>query len=98
MIEIVWSVNIMVAILIGGVGWVLYYIFTYDQKYTSWYQMAEKDLVNFLKKIEQLNKISELIKKNPVKKKELSDCKNHEEVICLTSKWGFEIGKRWGEY
>ena len=35
MIEIVWSVNIMVAILIGGVGWVLYYIFTYDQKYTS---------------------------------------------------------------
>lgn len=35
MIEIVWSVNIMVAILIGGVSWVLYYIFTYDQKYTS---------------------------------------------------------------
>ena len=61
-------------------------------------KMAEKDLVNFLKKIEQLNKISELIKNNPVKKKELSDCKNHEEVICLTSKWGFEIGKRWGEY
>ena len=60
--------------------------------------MAEKDLVKFLKKIEQLNKISELIKNNPVKKKELSDCKNHEEVICLTSKWGFEIGKRWGEY
>ena len=60
--------------------------------------MAEKDLVNFLKKIEQLNKISELIKNNPVKKKELSDCKNHEEVIYLTSKWGFEIGKRWGEY
>jgi len=25
----------MVAILIGGVGWVLYYIFTYDQNYTS---------------------------------------------------------------
>ena len=61
-------------------------------------KMAEKDLVNFLKKIEQLNKISELIKNNPIKKKELSDCKNHEEVICLTSKWGFEIGKRWGEY
>ena len=60
--------------------------------------MAEKDLVNFLKKIEQLNKISELIEKNPIKKKELSDCKNHEEVINLTSKWGFEIGKRWGEH
>ena len=60
--------------------------------------MAERDLVNFLKKIEQLNKISELIKNNPTKKKELSDCNNHEEVIILTSKWGFEIGKRWGEY
>ena len=60
--------------------------------------MPEKDLINFLKKIEQLNKISELIEKNPIKKKELSDCQNHEDVIILTSKWGFEIGKRWGEY
>ena len=60
--------------------------------------MAEKDLINFLKKIEQLNKIKELIKNNPVKKKELSDCRNHEEVIILTEKWGFEISKRWGEY
>ena len=60
--------------------------------------MAERDLVNFLKKIDQLNRISELIKNNPTKKKELSDCNNHEEVIILTSKWGFEIGRRWGEY
>ena len=60
--------------------------------------MAERDLVNFLKKIEQLNKISELIETNPTKKKELSACNNHEDVINLTSKWGFEIGKRWGEY
>ena len=59
--------------------------------------MAEKDLINFLKKIEQLNNLSELIKKNPTKMKELSDCKDHEEVIKLTSKWGYEIGKRWGE-
>ena len=60
-------------------------------------KMAEKDLNNFLKKIEQLNKISELIKNNPAKMKELSDCRNHEEVISLTAKWGFEISKRWGE-
>ena len=59
--------------------------------------MAEKDLNNFLKKIDQLKKISELIKKNPDKKKELSECSSHEEVINLTSKWGFDIGKRWGE-
>ncbi len=61
-------------------------------------KVAEKDLNNFFKKIEQLNRISELIKKNPVKKKELSNCANHDEVILLTSKWGFEIGKSWGEY
>ena len=60
-------------------------------------KMPEKDLINFLKKIDQLNKISELIEKNPIRRKELSECTNHEEVIILTSKWGFEIGKRWGE-
>ena len=60
--------------------------------------MPEKDLINFLKKIEELNKISELIKKNPIKRNELKACKNHEEVISLTSKWGFDISKKWGEY
>ena len=60
--------------------------------------MAEKDLMNFQKKVEQLNKILEIIENNPSKKKELSDCKNHQEVINLTSKWGFKISKRWGEY
>ena len=60
--------------------------------------MAEENLINFLNKIDQLNQISELIKNNPTKWKELSNCENHEEVIRLTSKWGFQIGKRWGEY
>jgi len=32
LIEYVWSVNIMVLILLIGVGWGLYLIFTYDQK------------------------------------------------------------------
>ena len=60
--------------------------------------MAEKDLINFQKKILQLNKLIELIENNPLKKEELSACKNHEEVVSLASKWGFEINKRWGEY
>ncbi len=59
--------------------------------------MSDKDLNKFLKKIEQLNQIAALIKNNPSKKLSLSKCKNHEEVIRLTSKWGFDIGKRWGE-
>jgi len=35
MIEVVWAVNIMIGILIIGVAWVLYFIFTYDQKFSS---------------------------------------------------------------
>ena len=60
--------------------------------------MSDKDLSNFLKKIEQINQIAELIKNNPSKKLSLSKCKNHDEVIRLTTEWGFDIGKRWGEY
>ena len=60
--------------------------------------MPQKDLKKILKKIEQLNKIEDLIKRNPQKKIELSNCKSHEEVINLTKEWGFEIDKRWGEY
>ncbi len=59
--------------------------------------MSDKDLKKFLKKIEQLNLIAQLVKENPQKRRELSRCKNHEEVINLTTKWGYEIGKRWGE-
>ena len=59
--------------------------------------MSDKDLKKFLKKIEQLNLIAQLVKENPQKRRELSRCNNHEEVINLTTKWGFEIGKRWGE-
>ena len=59
--------------------------------------MSDKDLKKFLKKIEQLNLIAQLVKENLQKRRELSKCKNHEEVINLTTKWGFDIGKRWGE-
>ena len=59
--------------------------------------MSDKDLKKFLKKIEQLNLIAQLVKENPQKRRELSRCKNHEEVINLTTKWGYEIGTRWGE-
>ena len=60
--------------------------------------MSDKDLSNFLNKIEQLNQIAELINKNPSKKLSLAKCKSHDEVIKLTSEWGFNIGKRWGEF
>ena len=59
--------------------------------------MTKKDLDNFLEKISQLNQIVALINKSELKKEQLSKCKNHKEVINLTTSWGFNIGKRWGE-
>ena len=69
--------------------WVLFYII--------FLVMTKKDLEKFINKIDQLNKILLLIEKSDKKKKELSKCSNHEEVIKLTKSWGFEIDKRWGE-
>ena len=59
--------------------------------------MTKKDLDKFLDKISQLNSIVSLINESPKKKEELSRCKTHEEVIKLTTSWGFRIESRWGE-
>jgi len=60
--------------------------------------MSDKDLSNFLKKIEQLNQIAELIKNNTSKKLFLSKRKKQDAGNRLNTEWGFDIGKRWGEY
>lgn len=59
--------------------------------------MPKEDLEKFLRKIDQLNLIVELIEKDISKKNALSNCSTHEEVIELTNSWGFQISKRWGE-
>ena len=59
--------------------------------------MSEKDYERFLYKIDQLNKLVELINNSPDKYKLIINCKTHEDLIELTNQWGFEIGKRWGE-
>ena len=59
--------------------------------------MSKSDLEKFLRKIDQLNLIVELIEKDLSKKEALSRCRTHEEVINLTDSWGFKISKRWGE-
>ena len=60
--------------------------------------MTKKDYEGFLYKIDQLNKLVELINGSPEKYKIFINCKTHEEVVELASSWGFEIAKRWGEY
>ena len=59
--------------------------------------MSKKDYERFLYKIDQLNKLVFLIDRSPEKYNLLVNCKTHEEVVELANKWGFEIGKRWGE-
>ena len=60
--------------------------------------MTEKDYQGFLYKIDQLNKLVELIKNSPEKYQLFIKCQTHQEVVALAKKWGYEIGKRWGEY
>tara|TARA_Y100000589_G_scaffold71473_1_gene63941 strand:- start:734 stop:916 length:183 start_codon:yes stop_codon:yes gene_type:complete len=60
--------------------------------------MTEYDLTKFLDKVKELNLLVKYIEKYPEKRAKLSECKSHYEVIQLTSSWGFEISKRWGEY
>tara|TARA_B100000900_G_scaffold375572_1_gene357774 strand:+ start:201 stop:383 length:183 start_codon:yes stop_codon:yes gene_type:complete len=59
--------------------------------------MSKSDLEKFLRKIDQLNLIVELMEKDPSKKEALSSCSTHQEVIELTTSWGFQISARWGE-
>tara|TARA_Y100001968_G_scaffold185435_1_gene169819 strand:- start:495 stop:677 length:183 start_codon:yes stop_codon:yes gene_type:complete len=59
--------------------------------------MSKKDYERFLYKIDQLNKLVFVIDRSPEKYNLFVNCKTHEEVVELANKWGFEIGKRWGE-
>tara|TARA_B100000965_G_C19159365_1_gene569597 strand:- start:336 stop:518 length:183 start_codon:yes stop_codon:yes gene_type:complete len=59
--------------------------------------MAKKDYENFLFKIDQLNRLVEKINDSPEKYQLFIKCKTHKEVVEIAKKWGFEIGKRWGE-
>ena len=59
--------------------------------------MSKKDYERFIYKIDQLNQLIEFINNSPEKYQLFISCKTHEEVVELASKWGFEIGKRWGE-
>ncbi len=59
--------------------------------------MTKKDYDSFLYKIDQLNKLVELLNESPEKYDLFVKCKTHKDVVELAKKWGFEIGKRWGD-
>ena len=60
--------------------------------------MTKKDYEKFLYKIDQLNKLVELINNSPEKYQLFINCKTHQEVVELANKWGYKIANRWGEY
>ena len=60
--------------------------------------MTKKDYEGFLYKLDQLNKLVKLINDEPDKYQQFVRCKTHQEVVELATKWGYEIGRRWGEY
>ena len=59
--------------------------------------MAQRDLQLFLEKVNQLQKMVKSLDKEPSRKALLAECENHNQVIELAEKWGFQIGRRWGE-
>ena len=60
--------------------------------------MSKKDYDQFLYKIDQLNKLVDLVNSSPEKYQQIISCRTHHEVVELANQWGYEIGKRWGEY
>ena len=60
--------------------------------------MSLSDYKRFLHKIDQLNKLVELLDNSTEKRHLIIKCKTHNEVVDLAKSWGYEIGKRWGEY
>ena len=60
--------------------------------------MSRKDLQNFIFKVNQLNALLDSLEAIPGRTAQLEACDNHDQVVALAKDWGFEIGKRWGEY
>ena len=60
--------------------------------------MSKKDYERFLDKIDQLNKLVELLNDSPEKYELFIKCETHHDVVVLAKKWGYVIGNRWGEY
>ena len=60
--------------------------------------MTIRNYEGFRYKVDQLNKLVKLINESPEKYQLIIKCNTHEEVVALAKQWGYEIGKRWGEY
>ena len=60
--------------------------------------MSGKDLDRFLQKVQELNALVESLENYPNRKNLLAKCNHHDQVVELAKKWGYNIGRRWGEH
>ena len=58
--------------------------------------MSEEDLRKFILKVETLRHLVNSLDELPERRKQLSSCRTHQEVVDLASSWGYEIGRQWG--
>ena len=59
--------------------------------------MAEAQLQQFLEKVRQLNAFVALSEAQPHLREALRQCSHHHEVVNLAARFGFDIGRRWGD-
>ncbi|MFZ9849023.1 MAG: Nif11 domain/cupin domain-containing protein [Vulcanococcus sp.] len=59
--------------------------------------MAEAQLQQFLEKVRQLNAFVALSEAQPNLRQALRQCNQHHEVVALAARFGFDIGRRWGD-
>jgi cupin 2 domain-containing protein len=59
--------------------------------------MAEAQLQQFLEKVRQLNAFVALSEAQPDLRQALRQCSQHHEVVALAARFGFDIGRRWGD-
>ena len=59
--------------------------------------MSEEDLRKFILKVESLRELVASLAEMPERRKQLSLCKTHNEVVNLAKLWGYEISRQWGQ-
>ena len=59
--------------------------------------MTEQDLSRFLHKVDQLQQLVQSLEDDEQRRQSLAACTNHNQVVALARRWGFEIARRWGE-
>lgn len=59
--------------------------------------VAEAQLQQFLGKVAALNAFVALTESDPRLRAALRDCSHHQQVVTLARRYGFEIGRRWGD-